>query len=82
MEIEHLIRYAPRAVGLKPSAIRGEARLRGLYRNNSSKTISHFCTYDHLDKTKTPCAAPGMPMLTCSTTLTTTLATSTLSCAT
>ena len=46
MEIEHLIRYAPRAVGLmeienlfrytalavglKPSAIQGEARLRGL----------------------------------------------------
>ena len=40
MEIEPLIRYAPRAVGLKPSALRGEARLRGLYRNNSSKTIS------------------------------------------
>ena len=48
MEIEHLIRYAPRtvglmkikninrysplAVGLKPSAIQGKARLRGLYR--------------------------------------------------
>jgi len=48
MEIENLIRYAPRAVGLmkikninrysplavglKPSAIRGKARLRGLYR--------------------------------------------------
>ena len=50
MEIEHLIRYAPRAVGLKPSAIRGEARLRGLYRNNSSKTISHFCAYYHLEQ--------------------------------
>ena len=38
MEIEHLIRYAPRAVGLKPSAIRGEARLRGLERITYSKT--------------------------------------------
>jgi hypothetical protein len=33
-----IIRYAPRAVGLKPSAMRGEARLRGLRRNNYSKT--------------------------------------------
>jgi hypothetical protein len=40
MEIEHLIRYAPLAVGLKPSARQGEARLRGLERNNYSKTIS------------------------------------------
>jgi|YNPBryulayer2012_1023412.scaffolds.fasta_scaffold07263_4 hypothetical protein len=40
MEIEHLIRYAPRAVGLKPSAMQGEARLRGQERNNYSKTIS------------------------------------------
>jgi len=39
MEIEHLIQYAPRAVGLKPSASQGEARLRGLYRNTYSKTI-------------------------------------------
>jgi hypothetical protein len=30
MEIEHLIRYTTLAVGLKPSAMRGEARLRGL----------------------------------------------------
>jgi hypothetical protein len=30
MEIENLIRYAPLAVGLKPSAMKGEARLRGL----------------------------------------------------
>jgi hypothetical protein len=30
MEIGNLIRCAPRAVGLKPSAIQGEARLRGL----------------------------------------------------
>jgi hypothetical protein len=29
MEIEHLIRYTPRAVGLKPLAMHGEARLRG-----------------------------------------------------
>ncbi len=35
-----IIRYTPRAVGLKPSAIQGEARLRGLYRIISSKTIS------------------------------------------
>jgi hypothetical protein len=40
MEIEKYIRYAPRAVGLKPSATRDEARLRGLERNISSKTIS------------------------------------------
>jgi len=30
MEIENSIRYAPLAVGLKPSARQGEARLRGL----------------------------------------------------
>jgi hypothetical protein len=30
MEIEHLFRYPALAVGLKPSAMRGEARLRGL----------------------------------------------------
>ena len=41
MEIEHLIRYAPLAVGLKPSAIQGEARLRGRERNNFSKTITN-----------------------------------------
>ena len=56
MEIEHLIRYAPlavglmeiekfnppteRAVGLKPSTIRGKARLHGLERIMYSKTIS------------------------------------------
>jgi hypothetical protein len=39
MEIENLIRYAPRAVGLKPSAMQGEARLRGRERIISSKTI-------------------------------------------
>jgi hypothetical protein len=33
MEIENTIRYTPRAVGLKPPAIQGEARLRGLYWN-------------------------------------------------
>ena len=32
MEIENIIQYAPFAVGLKPSAMRGEARLRGLAR--------------------------------------------------
>ena len=40
MEIEHLFRYPAPAVGLKPSAIQGEARLRGLERIVSSKTIS------------------------------------------
>ena len=40
MEIENLIRYPALAVGLKPSVSQGEARLRGLWRNNYSKTIS------------------------------------------
>ena len=40
MEIENLFRYTALAVGLKPSARQGEARLRGLWRNNYSKTIS------------------------------------------
>jgi len=31
MEIEHLIRYPALAVGLKPSASQGKARLRGLF---------------------------------------------------
>jgi hypothetical protein len=45
MEIEHLIRYAPLAVGLKPSAMHGEARLRGLYWIMYSKTIHpRLCT--------------------------------------
>jgi len=35
-----IIRYTLRAVGLKPPAIQGEARLRGLYRIIYSKTIS------------------------------------------
>jgi len=39
MEIENLIRYPALAVGLKPSAIQGKARLRGLYRIIYSKTI-------------------------------------------
>ena len=39
MEIENLIRYTALAVGLKPSASQGEARLRGLYRIIYSKTI-------------------------------------------
>ena len=37
MEIENLFRYTALAVGLKPSARQGEARLRGLWRNNYSK---------------------------------------------
>ena len=51
MEIEKYIRYAPRAVGLKPPANQGEARLRGLYRIISSKTIS-----PRLSKAKPACA--------------------------
>ncbi len=39
MEIENLFRYTAPAVGLKPSAMQGKARLRGLYRIISSKTI-------------------------------------------
>jgi len=40
MEIENLFRSTALAVGLKPSAIQGEARLRGLERIIYSKTIS------------------------------------------
>ena len=39
MKIENLFRYPALAVGLKPSASQGEARLRGLYRIIYSKTI-------------------------------------------
>jgi len=39
MKIENIHRYAPLAVGLKPSAMQGKARLRGLYRIIYSKTI-------------------------------------------
>jgi len=51
MKIENLFRYPALAVGLKPSAIRGEARLRGLERNNYSKTIR-----PQLYKAKPACA--------------------------
>jgi len=52
MEIENLlIRYAPRAIVLKPSASQGEARLRGLYRVISSKTIR-----PRLSRAKPACA--------------------------
>ena len=51
MEIENLIRYTERAVGLKPSAMQGEARLRGLHRIIYSKTIR-----PRLDKAKPACA--------------------------
>jgi hypothetical protein len=54
MEIENIIQYAPFAVGLKPSAIQGEARLRGLWRNNYSKTIS-----PRLSRAKPACAGYG-----------------------
>ncbi len=40
MEIENLFRYTERAVGLKPSAIQGKARLRGLQWIIYSKTIT------------------------------------------
>ncbi len=40
MEIEHLFRYPALAVGLKPSASQGKARLRGRERIIYSKTIS------------------------------------------
>jgi len=40
MVFEKLIRYPALAVGLKPSARQGEARLRGLYRIIYSKTIT------------------------------------------
>jgi len=39
MVFEKLIRYTGLAVGLKPSAMECEARLRGLYRIIYSKTI-------------------------------------------
>ena len=42
MEIEKYIRYAPLAVGLKPSAMECKARLRGLERMMYSKTIMHL----------------------------------------
>ena len=51
MEIENLFRYTALAVGLKPSARQGEARLRGLWRNNYSKTIS-----PRLTRAKPACA--------------------------
>jgi len=38
MEIENLFRYRALAVGLKPAASQGEARLRGLERIIYSKT--------------------------------------------
>ena len=40
MEIENITRYTELAVGLKPSAMQGEARRRGLYRIIYSKTTS------------------------------------------
>jgi len=39
MEIENIFRSTALAAGLKPSAMQGEARLRGLWRIISSKTI-------------------------------------------
>jgi hypothetical protein len=51
MEIENLFRSTALAVGLKPSAMQGKARLRGLYRIIYSKTIS-----PRLYKAKPACA--------------------------
>jgi hypothetical protein len=51
MGIENLFRYTALAVGLKPSAMQGKARLRGLYRIISSKTIS-----PRLSRAKPACA--------------------------
>jgi hypothetical protein len=51
MEIENLFRYTALAVGLKPSANQGKARLRGLYRIIYSKTIS-----PRLSRAKPACA--------------------------
>ena len=51
MAIENLFRYPALAVGLKPSANQGKARLRGLYRIISSKTIS-----PRLTRAKPACA--------------------------
>jgi hypothetical protein len=64
MEIENLIRYTPRAVGLKPSAMRGEARLRGLYRIISSKTISQGILALPVTLTLGPVAAMNWVVLT------------------
>jgi hypothetical protein len=54
MKIENLFRYPALAVGLKPSASQGEARLRGLYRIIYSKTIS-----PRPDEAKPACAGYG-----------------------
>ncbi len=54
MEIENLFHYTALAVGLKPSANQGKARLRGLYRIIYSKTIS-----PRLCKAKPACAGYG-----------------------
>ena len=54
MEIENLFRYAALAVGLKPSANQGKARLRGLWRIISSKTIR-----PRLARAKPACAGYG-----------------------
>ena len=40
MEIENIFRSTALAAGLKPSAMQGKARLRGLWRIISSTTIS------------------------------------------
>jgi len=51
MKIKNINRYSPLAVGLKPPAMQGEARLRGRERTISSKTIS-----PRLCKAKPACA--------------------------
>jgi hypothetical protein len=46
MEIENLFRYPALAVGLKPSAMQGEARLRGLERIIYSKTTISVAVWE------------------------------------
>jgi hypothetical protein len=52
MKIKNINRYSPLAVGLKPSARQGEARLRGLERIISSKTNA----LDHPAGAGCPCS--------------------------
>jgi len=40
MQMKHINRYAPLAVGLQPSAMRCEARLHGLYRTECLNCVS------------------------------------------
>jgi hypothetical protein len=68
MTIEHLFRSTAPAVGLKPSAMECKACLRGLERNNFSKTIyprsrnvSHCCMRAGRPRTQVALPADGTP---------------------